>query len=169
MNLQRAIVKVPLLICLFLSLGLSAPAVAQTGYKTVSVCDVLRGTLKHDQREVEVDAVLFIARPHGVVLVDQQCPAKGLALDFPTQGEDGSVANLEKLIRNGELPMESTGRFCGKITRDPKTKRPVLSLRLVLDLQPKSGPTTLPNLTEPIEPGKTFLHESGHVDPPKQP
>jgi hypothetical protein len=136
MNLQGAIIKVSLLICLLLCFSFSAPAVAQTGYKTVSVCDVLREPLKHNLQQVAVDADLFIARPHGVVLLDQKCPAKGLALDFPLQGEDESVANLERLIRNGQLPLQSTGRFCGKITRDPKTKRPVLSLRLVLNLQP---------------------------------
>jgi hypothetical protein len=161
MNLQGAIVKVPLLICLLL--GFSASAFAQTGYKTVSVCDVLREPLKHNLQQVAVDADLFIVRPDGMALFDKRCMEKGLGLDFPMQGADESVANLEKLIRNGELPMESTGRFCGKVTRNPKTKRPVLSLRLVLNLQPPAS-TTAPDA--PIS--ETLLHESGHADPPKQ-
>jgi hypothetical protein len=117
---------------------------AQQDYKRVSVCEILAKPRKNHFRYVAVDADLLMARPHGVVLADQKCPGRGLLLDFPSTNEDQTVANLEKSIRDGSMPLESTGRFCGKIKRDGATKRLVLSLRLVLNLQPKN-PSVAPH------------------------
>lgn len=143
-------------------------ASAQIVYKRASVCDVLAGTPKRQLRYVEISADLFVVRPDGMALFDKQCFQKGLGLglDFPTHGADASVSNLEKLIRNGELPMESTGLFLGKIIYGSKGKRPVLSLRSVLNLQPKGGKTSLPDVTNPINMGEPSVPNSLHTVPP---
>jgi hypothetical protein len=167
MSLEGAIVKKSLLVYVLLGLGVSYPATPQADYKRVSVCEVLAEPRKHHLQHVAIDADLFIARPHGVVLLDKRCSEKGLALDFPRQDEDRSVSNLERLIRNGEWPMESTGRFSGTITRDSKTKRPVLSLSSVVNLKPKGGPTTQPDVTNPIAREKSLPPERSYTAPPK--
>jgi hypothetical protein len=111
---------------------------AEQNYKRISVCKILAQPNTKDLQDVVVDADLANARPHGVVLIDQHCPGKGLLLEFPSTGEDETVANLEKSIRDGSAPLVSSGKFCGKIKRDAVTKRFVLSLRLVQNLQPKN-------------------------------
>jgi hypothetical protein len=156
MNLQGAIVKRLLFICLSFGLSVSNSATAQAVYKRVSVCQVLAETQNHHLRYVAIDANLFIVRPDGMALFDKRCPEKGLGLDFPTQGADESVANLERLIRSGKWPMESTGVFRGKIIRGSKSKRPALSLSSVLDLQPKNAPTSQPDTSKPIDLGNTL-------------
>jgi hypothetical protein len=167
MNRQGAIVKG--LLFIFLSLGLSASrfAAAQAVYKRASVCEVLVGNQKRHLRYVAIDADLFVVPPDGMALFDKRCPQKGLGLDFPAHGADGSVSKLDKLIRSGELPMESSGLFRGKIIYRSKSKRPVLSLDSVLNLEPKIGPTTSPDVTNPIGPGKSLLPDSSHADPQK--
>jgi hypothetical protein len=144
MQLAGVNLKGALFVVTLLSWSFSAPVDAQTGYKNVSVCEILAQPKNNNLQKVAVDADLLIARPHGVVLVDQRCPGNGLLLDFPSTAEEESVAKLEKAIRRDELPLESTGRFCGNVSREPKSKRFVLSLRLVLNLQPKSPSTAQP-------------------------
>jgi hypothetical protein len=140
----------PLFAVLFTASSLSTHAAAQEHYKRMSVCEILTAPSKSYLQDVAIDADLVSARPHGVVLIDQQCPGKGLLLDFPSTASDRSVKDLDKAIRNGDLSLngslslESTGRFCGKIKRDPATKRLVLSLHLVQNLQPKNPSTTHP-------------------------
>jgi hypothetical protein len=122
----------------------SVPIAAQHDYKRASVCEILAKPRDNHLRYVAVDADLLVARPHGVVLADQKCPGKGLLPYFPSTNEDQTVASLEKSIRDGSIPLKSTGRFCGKIERDSTTKRLVLSLLLVLNIQPKNPSTTPP-------------------------
>jgi hypothetical protein len=154
MSLQGAIVKNLLLIYVILGLSVSSPATAQDDFKRASICEVLADTGKHHLHHVSIDADLFIVRPDGVALFDKRCPEKALGLDFPARGEEESVANLDKLLRNGEWPMESTGTFRGKIIRHSNSKRPFLLLSSVLNLQPKSGPTLPPDVIVPIPTGK---------------
>jgi hypothetical protein len=142
--------SMPLFVVLFTSSSFSTHAAVQEHYKRMSVCEVLAAPSKSYLQDVAIDADLVSARPHGVLLIDQQCPGKGLPLDFLSTGSDRSVRDLDKAIRNGELSsngslsLESAGRFCGKIRRDHATKRLVLSLHLVQNLQPKNPSTMHP-------------------------
>jgi hypothetical protein len=151
MQLGTAFLKcMPLFTVLFTSSSFSTHAAVQEHYKRMSVCEILAAPSKSYLQDVAIDADLVSARPHGVVLVDHQCPEKGLLLDFRSTASDRSVKGLDKAIRNGELSLngslslESTGRFCGKVKRDPATKRLVLSLHLVQNLQPKNPATIHP-------------------------
>jgi hypothetical protein len=116
----------------------------------MSVCEILAAPSKSYLQDVAIDADLVGARPHGVVLVDQRCPGKGLLLDVSSTASDRTVKDLDKSLRNGDLSLngslslESTGRFSGKIKRDPATKRLILSLYLVQNLQPKIPSTIHP-------------------------
>jgi hypothetical protein len=140
----------PLLAFLFTSSSSSTHAAVQEHYKRMSLCAILAAPSESYLQDVAIDADLVSARPHGVVLVDQQCPGEGLLLDFLSTDSDRSVRDLDKAIRNGELSsngslsLESAGRFCGKIRRDHATKRLVLSLHLVQNLQPKNPSTIHP-------------------------
>jgi hypothetical protein len=156
-------------ICLALGLSIFNSATAQAVYKRVSVCEVLAEPQKHQLRYVAIDANLFIVQPDGMALFDKRCLEKGLGVAFPTQGADESVANLERLIRNGKWPMESTGLFRGKIILGPKSKRPVLSLRSVLNLSPKGGQPSPPDVPDPTKMGEPLVPESPHAAPPVQP
>ena len=169
MSLQGAIVKSLFFIYLLLGLSVSDSAGAQAVYKSVSVCEVLAKPQKHHSQYVAIDADLFIVRPDGMALFDKRCLEKGLGLDFPTRGADESVSNLEKSIRKGEWPMESTGRFRGKIIRGLKNKRPVLSLSSILNLRPKSGLVPPPNVAAPTMMGEPPVPENLHAVPPAQP
>lgn len=166
MSLQGATVKSLLFICLLLGMSGFSSASAQAVYKRASVCEVLAETQKHHLRYVAIDADLFVVRPDGLALFDKQCMEKGLGLDFPTHGADQSVLNLDKSIRKGEWPMESTGRFLGRIIRNANGKRPILSLRSVLNLQPKGGQTSPPDVTFPTKMGEPPAPENIHAAPP---
>jgi hypothetical protein len=166
MSLRGAIVKNLLFICLLLGLSVSNSASAQTVYKSVSVCEVLANTQTHHLRYVAINADLFIVRPDGMALFDKRCMKKGLGIDFPTPDADESVSNLERAIRDGQWPMESTGRFCGRIIRNAKSQRPILSLRSVLNLQPKGGDTSPPDVTNPTRMRKSPVPEIPHTVPP---
>lgn len=134
------------LLLMLIAIGVYAHAATPAHYKRMSVCEILSTPNKADGLDVAIDAELVSARPHGVVLVDRGCPGKGLRLDFSLTGSDKSVKYLEKAIRNGDLTAkgrlssEVSGRFSGKMELDPVTKRAVLLLRSVQNLQPDTSP-----------------------------
>ena len=67
----------------------------------MSVCEVLAAPSESYLQDVAINANLVSARPHGVVLVDQQCPGKGLLLDFPSTASDRSVKGLDQRASYG--------------------------------------------------------------------
>lgn len=151
MQLRPAFLRyLPLFTVLYAPSSFSTHAAVQEHYTRMSLCEVLAAPSKSYLHDVAIDADLVSARPHGVLLVDQQCPGKGLLLDFLSTASDRSVRDLDKAIRNGELSLngrlslQSTGRFCGKIRRDPTTRRLVLSLHSVQNLEPKNPSTIQP-------------------------
>lgn len=160
--------KISFFICVLLGLSLTHSVCAQAKYKIASVCEILADVQTHRLRYVAIDADLFIVRPDGMALFDKRCMKKGLGLNFPTQDVDESVSNLEKAIRNGKWPMESTGRFCGRIIRNAKSQRPILSLRSIQNLQPKGGETSPPDVINPIRMGEP-TPGIPHTVPPVQP
>jgi hypothetical protein len=169
MTLKGVIMKCLLLIYVLLGVSVTSPAASQVDYKNVSLCDALSVSRKPVLKYVAIDAEFFIARPHGAVLIDKRCPDKVMAVDFPAQGADESVSNLARSMRNGEWPIESTGLFRGRIMYGAKHKRPVFSLRSVLNLQPKNEPTAPPEVTTPTKQDNLPVPRSSYVAPTTHP
>jgi hypothetical protein len=126
-----------------LYLCLSGHLDAQAKYRQVSVCEILTKPSMWNGHAVSVEADLVVARPHGIFLVDRSCSKKGgLQIDYPSTDVDQSVSNLDHLILSGDLLQGATGTFLGVLKRDAGAKRLYLSLRSILNLQPKSSSTS---------------------------
>jgi hypothetical protein len=126
-----------------LCLSLSSHLAAQAKYRQTSVCEILANPTMWNRQSVKVEADLVVARPHGIFLLDKHCSKKGgLQIDYPSTDVDQSVSNLDHLILSGDLLQGATGTFCGVLKRDVGAKRLHLSLRSILNLQPKGASTS---------------------------
>src|SRR3954465_2648237 len=65
---------------------------AQLAYTPVTLCQISFHRERANPKLISVRAEFVNGFPHGLVLVDPQCPCKGLQIDFPDNGLDPSVA-----------------------------------------------------------------------------
>lgn len=121
-------------------------------YKKASVCAVLANPKLYLSSYVAIDAGVIADGMHGIVLTDKRCPDQGLPLDFPQSKADKSVSDFEKATTGSDSPGTAgrlvSGKFVGKVRRDPARKRILYSLLSVQNLSIEN----LPAKTEGLAP-----------------
>ena len=143
-------------------IGFSAqPAVLSTSppYTPVTLCGISFHHQEANPKYASLEAEFVNATPHGVILLDQHCPARALQIDFPKTGVDPGAATLK---RDFWRISRANGTFRGMLERDQRTGRLYLSVQSVLNFRPvyfypeerKSEPIQLPQPELPSWPPK---------------
>src|SRR5690242_16805286 len=105
---------------------------AQPVYTAISLCEISFAREKANPRLISVRAEFVNAWPHGLVLIDRQCPNKGIQIDFPDTGLDPSVA----IIKDHLFQIwRADGTFRGILRRDRGDGRLYLWLQSVVNFE----------------------------------
>ena len=96
------------------------PRPTEADYKRTTVCEITAKLRAGQFESVEIEGELVIALPHGLILQDSRCPAKGIGVDLDSPAADNHVINLGTAIRLGHQPTHSTVAFRGVIERLPE-------------------------------------------------
>jgi hypothetical protein len=154
-------------------IGLSASCVcafAQPTSAPLSLCQVVQHINKFAHKQLQIDADLHSAWPHGVFLEDERCPEKTLRLDYPSPVTDPRITELDRLILDRKLSIGiiASGRFSGVIERSRSSGHFLLSVRSVTALVPKAGgdgaSESLPSVWQVEAGGPDADDRSSHVE-----
>jgi hypothetical protein len=111
---------------------------AQNTYKKMSVCQALKVGRLDQMSKVEIEANVESDGMHGAMLIDKECPGRGLSLGAFADYPEPSVKEFEKTLWSDGSPGTTgrtvSGRFFGKLQRDHKTKEVSIVVQRVENL-----------------------------------